>query len=129
MLHTALYKVKRSKRIFCLARYGAAGIADCNQEVLLRRSQYDIPPYSYLKSNRQAALVLLPSDWAITNAEHLAPRMVAIGAITAAPAKALPSKLEEFTQSAGDHGVVYASLGTTAIPGQLLPVMWQCTMI
>ena len=46
--------------------------------------------------------------------------MVAVGAITAAPAKALPSELEEFMQSAGDHGVVYASLGTTAIPGDSL---------
>ncbi|KAA6424623.1 MAG: UDP-glucuronosyltransferase 2B31-like isoform 1 [Trebouxia sp. A1-2] len=76
--------------------------------------QYDIAPYSYFKSNRQAALVLLPSDWA--NAEPLAPHMVTIGAITAAPAKVLPSELEEFMQSAGDHDVVYASLGTTAIP-------------
>jgi len=78
------------------------------------RRQYDIPPFSYLKSNRQAALVLFPTDWAINNAEPLAPHMVAVGAITAAPAKALPSELEEFMQSDGDHGVVYASLGTTA---------------
>ncbi|KAL0043379.1 hypothetical protein WJX79_003197 [Trebouxia sp. C0005] len=78
--------------------------------------QYNIPPFSYLKSNRQAALVLFPTDWAINNAEPLAPHMVAVGAITAAPAQALPSELEEFMQSAGDHGVVYASLGTTAIP-------------
>jgi len=62
-------------------------------------------------------LVLFPTDWAINNAEPLAPHMVAVGAITAAPAKALPSELEEFMQSDGDHGVVYASLGTTAIPG------------
>ena len=48
----------------------------------------------------------------------MAPHMVAIGAITAAPAQALPLELEDFMQSAGDHGVVYASLGTTAIPGQ-----------
>ncbi len=74
-------------------------------------------------------MVLLPIDWAITNAEPLAPHMVAIGAITAAPAKALPSELEDFMQSATDHGVVYASLGTTAIPGQLLPVMQQCMVI
>jgi len=93
------------------------------------RRKYNISPFSYLKSNRQAALVLFPTDWAVTNAEPLAPHMVAVGAITAAPAKALPSELEEFMQSAGDHGVVYASLGTTAIPGQLLPVMQQCTVI
>lgn len=84
------------------------------------RRQYNIPPFSYLKSNRQAALVLFPTDWAINNAEPLAPHMVAVGAITAAPAQALPSELEEFMQSAGDHGVVYASLGTTAIPGDSL---------
>jgi len=84
------------------------------------RRQYNISPFSYLKSNRQAALVLFPTDWAVTNAEPLAPHMVAVGAITAAPAKALPSELEEFMQSAGDHGVVYASLGTTAIPGDSL---------
>lgn len=78
--------------------------------------KYAIPPYSYSKSNRQAALVLLHSDWATTNAEPLAPHIVSVGALTAAPAKALPSDLEGFVQSAGEHGVVYASLGTTAIP-------------
>ena len=50
----------------------------------------------------------------------MAPHIVTIGALTAAPARALPSDLQDFMQSAGEHGVVYASLGTTAIPGQLL---------
>lgn len=49
----------------------------------------------------------------------MAPHIVTVGALTAAPAKALPSDLEDFLQSAGEHGIVYASLGTTAIPGQL----------
>lgn len=84
------------------------------------RQKYAIPPYSYSKSNRQVALVLLHSDWANTNAEPLAPHIVSVGALSAAPAKALPSDLEEFMQSAGEHGVVFASLGTTAIPGLLL---------
>lgn len=84
------------------------------------RQKYDIPPHSYAKSNRQVALVLLHSDWATTNAEPLAPHIVSVGPLTAAPAKALPSDLEEYMQSAGDQGVVYASLGTTAIPGMLL---------
>ena len=84
---------------------------------MLHRKQYNIPPHSYLRSNRQTALILCPSDWAINNAEPMAPHMVAIGAITAAPAKPLPADLEEFVQSAGEHGVVYASMGTTAIPG------------
>lgn len=86
----------------------------CN---MVCRQKYNIPPYTYSKSNRQVALVLLHSDWATTNAEPLAPHIVSVGALTAAPAKALPSDLEEFMQSAGEHGVVYASLGTTAIPG------------
>ena len=75
------------------------------------RQKYDIPPYSYAKSNRQVALVLLHSDWAITNAEPLAPHIVSVGPLTAAPAKALPPDLEEFVQSAGDQGVVYAIPG------------------
>ena len=81
------------------------------------RQKYAIPPYTYSKSNRQVTLVLLHSDWATTNAEPLAPHIVSVGALTAAPAKALPSDLEDFMQSAGEHGVVFASLGTTAIPG------------
>ena len=80
------------------------------------RQKYGIPPYAYSKSNRQVRLVLLHSDWATTNAEPLAPHIVSVGALTAAPAKALPSDLEDFVQSAGEQGVVYASLGTTAIP-------------
>lgn len=43
--------------------------------------------------------------------------MHVIGSITAKAAKPLPSELEAFVQSAGEHGVVFASLGTTAIPG------------
>ena len=48
----------------------------------------------------------------------MAPHTLAIGAVTAAAAKPLPADLEEFVQSAGKHGVVFASLGTTAIPGR-----------
>ena len=82
------------------------------------RQNYDIAPYSYAMSSKQAPLVLLHTDWAVANAEPISPHMVAIGAITAAPAEALPRDLESFMQSAGEHGVVYASLGTTAIPGE-----------
>ena len=48
----------------------------------------------------------------------MSPHLVSIGPITAAPAQALPQDLEAFVQSAGEHGTVYASLGTTAIPGE-----------
>ena len=89
------------------------------------RKKYNIPPYSYSQSNREVALVLLHSDWATTNPEPLGPHIVSVGALTAHPAKALPSDLEEFMQSAGKHGVVYASLGTTAIPGDTNKVETQ----
>lgn len=89
-----------------------------HQSVLHCRVRYNIPPYSLLQSNRQACLVLFPTDWALTNAQPVAPHMLLIGAITAQPAKPLPQELESFVQSAGEHGVVYASLGTTAMPGE-----------
>ena len=98
-----------------------------HQFVLHCRVSYNIPPYSLLQSNRQACLVLFPTDWAVTNAQPLAPHMVVIGAITAQAAKPLPQELESFVQSAGDHGVVYASLGTTAMPGELDPSRSQWT--
>lgn len=77
---------------------------------------YNISPHSYGKSNRKAAAVLFHTDWAISNAAPISPHMVVVGPTTATPAKALPVDLEEFVESAGDNGVVYASLGTTAIP-------------
>lgn len=58
-------------------------------------------------------------EWALTAAEPMAPHMVMVGALTAKPAQPLPADLEAFVQSAEEHGVVYASLGTTAIPGTL----------
>ena len=58
-------------------------------------------------------------DWATTPANPMGPHMLATGTLTAAPAKALPADLESSMESAGEHGVVFASLGTTAIPGQL----------
>ena len=62
--------------------------------------------------------MLFPTDWAMTNAQPLAPHMQLIGAITAKPAQPLPQELESFVQSAGDNGVVFASLGTSAMPGE-----------
>ena len=71
-----------------------------------------------LQSYRNACLALISSDWALVNPEPLAPHIVLMGAITAKPPKPLPADLEQFVQSAGTHGVVFASLGTTAIPGR-----------
>ncbi len=81
------------------------------------RRQYDIAPYSMSKSSQQAALVLAGSEWAVNSAQPLSPHIVMFGAITAKDAQPLPPYLELFVGTAGEHGVVLASLGSTAIPG------------
>jgi len=42
-----------------------------------------------------------------------------VGPLTAKAPEPLPADLEAFMQSAGQFGVVYASLGYTAIPGRV----------
>ena len=81
------------------------------------RRQYAIAPYSMSKSFQQAALVLAGSEWAVSSAQPLSPHIVMFGAITAKDAQPLPPHLESFVGTAGEHGVVLASLGSTAIPG------------
>ena len=81
------------------------------------RRHYDIAPYSMSKSSQQAALILAGSDWAVSSAQPLSPHIVMFGAITAKDAQPLPPHLESFVGTAGEHGVVFASLGSTAIPG------------
>jgi len=81
------------------------------------RRHYDIAPYSMSKSYQQAALLLAGSEWAVSSAEPLSPHIVMFGAITAKSPQPLPSHLESFVGTAGEHGVVLASLGSTAIPG------------
>ena len=61
--------------------------------------------------------VIFNTDWGIDNAQPLPPNCVAAGTITAKPAKALPPDLDSFVSTA-DVGVVFASLGTTAVPGK-----------
>ncbi|KAL0040211.1 hypothetical protein WJX77_000384 [Trebouxia sp. C0004] len=77
---------------------------------------YNIPPYGMSKSYQQAALVLAGSEWAVSCAQPLSPHIVMFGAITAKSPQPLPPHLESFVRSAGEHGVVLASLGSTAIP-------------
>ena len=81
------------------------------------RRHYDIAPYSLSKSSQQAALILANSEWAVNSAQFLSPHIVLFGAITAKDAQPLPPHLESFVGTAGEHGVVFASLGSTAIPG------------
>lgn len=81
------------------------------------RRHYDIAPYSMSKSYQQAALVLAGSEWAVSSAQPLSPHIVLFGAVTAKGPQPLPPHLESFVGSAGEHGVVLASLGSTAIPG------------
>ncbi|KAL0049409.1 hypothetical protein WJX82_001631 [Trebouxia sp. C0006] len=77
---------------------------------------YDIAPYSMSKSSQQAALILAGSDWAVSSSQPLSPHIVMFGAITAKSPRPLPPHLESFVGAAEEHGAVFASLGSTAIP-------------
>ena len=83
----------------------------------VRRRHYDIAPYSMSKSSQQAALILAGSDWAVSSSQPLSPHIVMFGAITAKSPRPLPPHLESFVGAAEEHGAVFASLGSTAIPG------------
>ena len=72
-----------------------------------------------LKSTRQASLVLVNGDWAVNNAHAISPHVLYAEALTAKRPEPLTGRLAEFVESAGDAAVVYASLGSTAIAGEL----------
>ena len=68
---------------------------------------------------RNLALAITVDDFAVNDARPLSPHIKVVGPLTAKPAKPLPAELEGYMRSAGDAGVVFASFGTTAIPGKL----------
>ncbi|KAL3161225.1 hypothetical protein ABBQ38_009591 [Trebouxia sp. C0009 RCD-2024] len=63
-----------------------------------------------------SCLVLINSHFALAPPRALGPKVHVVGPLTAKPPSPLPAYLEAFMQSAGRSGVVYASLGYTAIP-------------
>ena len=85
------------------------------------RWKHNIAPHSYRESGRQSCLVLVNSHFALAPPRALGPKVHVVGPLTAHPPNPLPAHLEAFMQSAGELGVVYASLGYTAIPGKRDP--------
>ena len=83
------------------------------------RQAHNIPPQSLSKSMLNTSLVLFNADWASNNPQPLAPHLVSCGAMSAKSAQPLPPDLASFVETALE-GVVYASLGTTIIPGMRL---------
>ena len=88
----------------------------------LHRKAHNIAPYSVRLSLLNTSVSLFNADWANTNPQPLPPNFITCGALTAKPAGPLPPHLESFVGSA-KSGVVYASLGTTVIPGAFPPIM------
>lgn len=78
--------------------------------------KHNIAPHSYRESGRQSCLVIINSHFALAPPRALGPKVHVVGPLTAMPPKPLPADLEAFMQAAGQFGVVYASLGYTAIP-------------
>ncbi|DBB08133.1 hypothetical protein WJX82_009623 [Trebouxia sp. C0006] len=78
--------------------------------------KHNIAPHSYRESGRRSCLVLVNSHFALAPPRPLGPKVHVVGPLTAKSPEPLPADLEAFMQSAGQFGVVYASLGYTAIP-------------
>jgi len=86
-------------------------------QYIARRWKHNIAPHSYRESGRRSCLVLVNSHFALAPPRPLGPKVHVVGPLTAKAPEPLPADLEAFMQSAGQFGVVYASLGYTAIPG------------
>lgn len=84
---------------------------------MCNRWRHDIAPHSYRESGRNSSLVLVNSHFALSTPRPLGPKVHVVGPLTARPPQPLPADLTAFMQQAGPRGVVYASLGYTAIPG------------
>ncbi|KAK9804701.1 hypothetical protein WJX72_000738 [[Myrmecia] bisecta] len=78
--------------------------------------QNNVPPHNARTSLESVCVVIVSDDFAIASSRPISPHVAVVGALTAAPAKQLGAELEEYLQSAGQHGLVYASFGTTAVP-------------
>ncbi|XP_010869303.3 UDP-glucuronosyltransferase 2C1 [Esox lucius] len=61
---------------------------------------------------QEADIWLMRSDFVFEFPRPTMPNVVYIGGFQCKPAQPLPTELEEFVQSAGEHGVVVMSLGT-----------------
>ncbi|XP_064177654.1 UDP-glucuronosyltransferase 2B20-like isoform X1 [Anguilla rostrata] len=74
--------------------------------------QYFGPDTKFYHLLQSIDIWLMRVDFVFEFPRPTMPNIVYIGGFQCKPAKALPSDLEEFVQSSGDHGVVIMSLGT-----------------
>lgn len=70
---------------------------------------------------QEADIWLFRTDFVFDFPRPTMPNIVYIGGFQCTPAQPLPSDLEEFVQSAGEHGVIVMTLGTlvTALPNEI----------
>ena len=61
---------------------------------------------------QEADIWLMRSDFVFEYPKPTMPNVVYMGGFQCRPAQPLPSELEDFVQSAGEHGVVIMSLGS-----------------
>ena len=61
----------------------------------------------------------MQADFAFLPAVPLSPHVHVLGAFTPKPAKQLPPELLSLCDGSREHGVVFVSMGTTAIPGEI----------
>lgn len=82
----------------------------------------DLPPLLELEKNQ--SLTLINRHFSMDMTLPLLPSQIEVGAIHCRPAKPLPKDLESFVSGAGPEGVIYFSLGTTAL-GTTMPVVYR----
>jgi len=75
-------------------------------------------PGSHAESQAKTGIVLAQSTWGLEFSHPIVPAFKVVGPILPEPGKPVPPELEAFIQSAGDHGVIYVSLGTILYPSQ-----------
>ncbi|XP_066524186.1 UDP glucuronosyltransferase 5 family, polypeptide A1 [Hoplias malabaricus] len=74
--------------------------------------KYFGPDVDYFSLFQNADIWLMRNDFTFEFPRPTLPNVVYMGGFQCKPSKPLPSQLEEFVQSSGEHGVIIMSLGT-----------------
>ncbi|KAM9854799.1 UDP-glucuronosyltransferase 2C1-like [Aulostomus maculatus] len=95
---------------YFLGMYTLSYIADSHYKPVVRR--FFGPSADYSTFFLDADIWLMRNDFIFEFPRPTVPNIVYMGGFQCKPSKQLPTELEEFVQSSGEHGVVVMTLGT-----------------
>nr|XP_054750643.1 UDP-glucuronosyltransferase 1-6-like [Lytechinus pictus] len=87
------------------------------------KNKYNIAPHASIPQLvAQTELFLVNTDFSVEFPCALPPNVIPVGGLTTRPSNQLPSDIEDFVQSSGNHGVIVCTTGTylTSIPAHAL---------